>query len=51
MTENEKELLTLIRSCNNTEKAFGIALNIILGFLKQDESSQAQPIACSQVSA
>lgn len=51
MTENEKELLGLIRGYKDPEKAFEIALKIILEFLAQDESSQAQQTACSQVSA
>jgi hypothetical protein len=51
MTENETELLKLIRGHKDPEKAFKIALEIILGFLEQDESSQAQQIACSPVSA
>lgn len=51
MTENEKELLELIRNSDAPEKAFEIALKIILEFLGQNGSSQPQPPACSQVSA
>ena len=47
MTENEKELLELIRGYNDTEKAIEIALKIILEFLEQDESSQSQQPAYS----
>ena len=51
MTENEKELLELIRSSADPEKAFETALKIILEFLKQDESSQSQQPAYSRVFA
>ena len=47
MTENEKELLELIRNSDAPEKAFEIALKIILEFLEQDESSQSQQPAYS----
>ena len=51
MTDNERELLEIIRNHNNTEKAFETAIRIILEFLEQDESSQEQQVAYSQVSA
>ena len=47
MTENEKELLELIRSSADPEKAFEIALKIILEFLERDESSRLQQPAYS----
>lgn len=40
MTENEKELLTIIRESENPEQAMTIAVDIILAFLMQHESSQ-----------
>ena len=42
MTENEKELISLIRENDNPEQALMTATVIIIGFLKQHESSQAQ---------
>lgn len=51
MTENEKELLNIIHSHQDTETALKIAMDVILEFLKQDESFQEQQIACSQESA
>jgi hypothetical protein len=48
MTNNEKELLNIIRNHGDTEEALNIAINIIIEFLAQDESSQEQPVACSR---
>ena len=45
MTENERELLQMIRQHPNPEKAFDIALKIILESLELDESSQEPPSA------
>ena len=42
MTENEKELINLIRENDNPEKALMAAAVIILGFLKQHGSSVEQ---------
>ena len=42
MTENEKELLKLIREYDKPEQALMAATVIILGFLKQLESSEEQ---------
>ena len=42
MTENEKELIKLIRENDNPEQAFVTATVIILDFLKQHESSEVQ---------
>ena len=44
MTDNEKELIKLIRENDNPGKALMAATVIILGFLKQHESS-AEPAA------
>ena len=42
MTENEKELINIIRENDNPEQALMTAAVIILGFLKQHESSEVQ---------
>ena len=49
MTENEKELIKLIRENDNPEQALMTAAVIILGFLKQHESSEVQAPVCLQV--
>lgn len=46
MTENEKELLETVRNHDNPEQAMEIALDIILKFLMQLESSRSQSSAC-----
>ena len=51
MTENEIELIHMINSHNNPEKALEIAIGIILEFLEQDESSQEQRAVSPSVSA
>ena len=51
MTDNEKELISLVRNHSNPEKALEVAIKIILEFLEQDGSSQEQPPSCYQVSA
>lgn len=48
MTNNEKELLNIIRNHGDTEQALNIAINTILEFLKQDESFAEQSVACSR---
>lgn len=45
MTDNEVELITLIRENDNPGQAFMAATLIILGFLRQHESSEAQAVA------
>ena len=50
MTENEQELLNLIRCHDDPEKALNIVINIILEFLKQDEPFREQPIVSPVVS-
>ena len=51
MTENEKELIKLIRENDNPEQALMTATVIILGFLKQHESSEAASAAYPQAHA
>ncbi len=45
MTDNEMELIRLIRENDNPGKALMTATVIILGFLKQLESSEVQAAA------
>ena len=45
MKENEIELLNMIRENDNPEQALMTAAVIILGFLKQHGSSEAQAAA------
>ena len=49
MTENEKELIKMIRENDNPEHALMTAAVIILGFLKQHESSEGQALVSPQV--
>ena len=49
MTENEKELINMIRENDNPEQALMTATVIILGFLKQHESSEVQESAVLRV--
>lgn len=51
MTENELELLRLVREAENVEQAIETAINIMLAFLEQDGSSQEQPPVSQRVSA
>ena len=51
MTANEKELINMIRENDNPEQALMTAAVIILGFLKQHESSEAQAAVCLQAHA
>ncbi len=51
MTENEKELIKMIRENDNPGRALMTAAVIILGFLKQHESSEEQVPVCLQVRA
>lgn len=48
MTENEKQLIDLIRENVNPENALMIATAVIVDFLKQHESSEGQAAACLQ---
>ena len=45
MTENEKELLRIIRENDHPEQALMMATAVILDFLKQLGSSEAQAAA------
>ena len=49
MTDNEKELINMIRENDNPEEALMTAAVIILGFLKQHESFVEQAPAYLQV--
>ena len=51
MTENEKELIRMIRENDNPEQALMTATVIILGFLKQHGSSEVQDPAFLQAHA
>ena len=51
MTDNEKELIKIIRENDNPEQALMTATVIILGFLKQHESSVGQVAAYPQAHA
>lgn len=42
MTENEKELIKIIRENDNPTTALMTAAVIVLGYLKQHESSEGQ---------
>ena len=48
LSENEKELIGLIREHDNPGQALMTAAMIILGYLKQHESSEAQAVAVLQ---
>lgn len=51
MTENEKELIKMIRETDNPGQALMTAGVIIIGFLKQLESSVTQESAVLQARA
>ena len=51
MTDNEKELIRVIRENDNPEQALMTAAVIILDFLKQLGSSEEQAPVCLQVYA
>ena len=51
MTANEVELIKLIRENDNPARAIVTAVDIILSFLKQHESSEVQVAAYLQVLA
>lgn len=48
MTDNEKELLYVVRGHDRFDRAVEIAIKTILEFLVQDESSRERQVACSQ---
>lgn len=45
MTDNEKELLNIIRSHNTPEQAIEIAIKLMIDFLKQREEPQCTSFA------
>jgi hypothetical protein len=45
MTENERELITIIRENDNPEEALATAVETILYYLKQHESFRGQASA------
>lgn len=47
MTNNEIELLTLIRENDNPERAFVTAIEIILSYLTHPESFESKPFVDS----
>jgi hypothetical protein len=49
VSENEMELIKLIRENDNPERALMAAATIILGYLKQHESSEEQAAVCLPV--
>ena len=48
MTNNGSELIDIIRENDNPELAFMTAAAVIIGFLKQLESSEGQAAVCLQ---
>ena len=48
MTDNEKELIQIIRENDNPEQAIVTAVETILSFLKQHESSEVQAAVALQ---
>ena len=48
MTDNEHKLLNLIRENDNPGRAFVIAVEIIVKYLTQSESSEESSLVCSQ---
>ena len=48
MTENEKELIKMIRENDNPTTALMTAAVIVLGYLKQHESNSKASVACLQ---
>ena len=51
MTRNEYELMYLIRTSDNPQKAMMTAIDIICQYIKQHESLQEPPAADQQESA
>ena len=49
MSQNDIELIKLIRENDNPEQALMTAATVILGFLKQHESSEEQAAAVPAV--
>jgi hypothetical protein len=51
VSENEIELMKLVRENDNPEQAALIAIDIILEYLRQPESFEERAAACLQESA
>jgi hypothetical protein len=51
MTKNEQELIDIIRTSEDPQKALMVAIDIICQYLTQHGSSQGQPAADPPVSA
>jgi hypothetical protein len=51
MTENEIELIRIIRENDNPDQALKMAVTIILDFLKQHESYEVPETVCLQALA
>lgn len=51
MTENELELLKLVRECENPERAMQAAIEIICQYIEQPLSFEEQAAACLQAPA
>lgn len=51
MTNNEKELIEIIRESKDPEQALLTATAVILDFLKPRGSSEGQAVACLRVSS
>ncbi len=51
MTNNEIELLTLIRESDNPEQSLHTAIEIILAYLTHPESFESKPFVDSQEQA
>lgn len=51
MTDNERELLDMIRNHKNPEEALKGAISVILAYLSQHESSQGPSSAVPRESA
>ena len=48
LTENEEELLKMIRENDNPEQAVQTAIDVIFGYLTQLGSSEGQAAVCLQ---
>ena len=48
MTDNERELIKLLRENDNHKQALTTAIDIILSFLMQQKSFEAQAVAVTQ---
>ena len=51
MTDNERELLNIIRECDNPDQAVKIALDLMIDFLEKHEAPQGTSSAHLRESA